>query len=54
LDLEKNLDELYKDFESLLKVKVGPKFRNKFIKENNSYADKLARTWIDTIENFKK
>lgn len=54
LDLEKDESQLYKDFESLLKVKVGPKFRDKFIKENNSYADKLARTWIDTIENFKK
>jgi glycosyltransferase involved in cell wall biosynthesis len=54
LDLEKDNSKLYKDFESLLKVKVGPKFRDKFIKENNSYADKLAKSWIDTIENFKK
>ncbi len=54
LDLEKNESDLYKDFESLLKVKVGSKFRDKFIKENNSYADKLAKSWIDTIEKFKK
>jgi glycosyltransferase involved in cell wall biosynthesis len=54
LDLEKDERELYKDFESLLRVKVGPKFRDKFIKENNSYADKLAKSWIDTIENFNK
>jgi len=54
LDLEKNESDLHKDFESLLKVKVGPKFRDKFIKENNSYSDKLAKSWIDTIENFKK
>ena len=54
LDLEKNESDLHKDFESLLRVKVGPKFRDKFIKENNSYADKLARSWIDTIENFNK
>ena len=54
LDLDKNGSELYEDFELLLKVKVGPKFRDKFIKENNSYADKLARSWIDTIEKYKK
>jgi glycosyltransferase involved in cell wall biosynthesis len=49
LDLEKNDSDLHKDFESLLRVKVGPKFRDKFIKENNSYADKLAKSWIDSI-----
>ena len=54
LDLEKDDSQLHEDFESLLKVKVGSKFRDKFIKENNSYADKLAKSWIDTIENFKK
>jgi glycosyltransferase involved in cell wall biosynthesis len=54
LDLEKDNSKLYEDFESLLKVKVGPKFRDKFIKENNSYSDRLAKSWIDTIENFKK
>jgi len=54
LDLEKNESDLHKDFESLQKVKVGPKFRDKFIKENNSYSDKLAKSWIDTVENFKK
>ena len=54
LDLEKDNSKLYKDFESLLRVKVGPKFRDKFIKENNSYSDKLAKSWIDSIENFKK
>jgi glycosyltransferase involved in cell wall biosynthesis len=54
LDLGKNKTDFHKDFESLLKVKVGSKFRYKFIKENKSYADKLAKSWIDTIENFKK
>jgi glycosyltransferase involved in cell wall biosynthesis len=54
LDLAKNKTDLHKDFESLLRVKVGPKFRDKFIKDNNSYSDKLAKSWIDTIENFKK
>jgi glycosyltransferase involved in cell wall biosynthesis len=54
LDLEKDNSKLYKDFESLLKVKVGSKFKDKFIKENNSYSDKLTKSWIDTIENFKK
>jgi glycosyltransferase involved in cell wall biosynthesis len=54
LDLEKNESDLYKDFESLLRVKVGPKFRDKFMKDNNSYSDKLAKSWIDIIKNFKK
>jgi glycosyltransferase involved in cell wall biosynthesis len=54
LDLEKDESKLQEDFESLLRVKVGPKFRDKFIKENNSYSDKLAKSWIDSIENFKK
>jgi glycosyltransferase involved in cell wall biosynthesis len=54
LEFEEDNSKLYKDFESLLKIKVGPKFRDKFIKENNSYSDKLAKSWIDTIEKFKK
>jgi glycosyltransferase involved in cell wall biosynthesis len=54
LDLEKNESNLHKEFESLLRVKVGPKFRDWFIKENNSYSDKLTKSWIDSIENFKK
>jgi hypothetical protein len=54
LDLEKDESQLYEDFESLLRVKVGSKFRDKFIKENNSYSDKLAKSWIDTIEKYKK
>jgi glycosyltransferase involved in cell wall biosynthesis len=54
LDLEKDESKLQEDFESLLRVKVGPKFRDKFIKENNSYSDKLAKSWIDTIEKYKK
>jgi glycosyltransferase involved in cell wall biosynthesis len=54
LDLEKNESDLHKDFESLLRVKIGPNFRDKFIKDNNSYSDKLATSWIDTIEIFKK
>jgi glycosyltransferase involved in cell wall biosynthesis len=54
LNFKKDESKLYKDFEALLKVKVGPKFRDKFIKENNLYAEKLVSSWIDTIENFKK
>jgi hypothetical protein len=54
LDLEKDESQLYEDFESLLRIKVGPKFRDKFMKENNSYSDKLAKSWIDSIENFKR
>jgi glycosyltransferase involved in cell wall biosynthesis len=45
---------IIKEFESLLKVKIGSKFRSKFIKVNNTYAEILAKSWIKTIENSKK
>jgi glycosyltransferase involved in cell wall biosynthesis len=45
---------IIKEFESLIKVKVGSKFRSKFIKVNNTYAEILAKSWITTVENSKK
>ena len=53
LDLSKSDTSLYKDFNSLLKTKVSSDFSKRFIKENNTYAAKLANSWINTIKNSK-
>jgi len=53
LDLSKSDASLDKDFNSLLKTKVSSDFRRRFIKENNSYAAKLADSWINTINKSK-
>ena len=49
LDLTKSDSFLDKDFNSLLKTKVSSDFSKRFIKENNTYAAKLANSWINTI-----
>ena len=53
LDLRKSDASLVKDFNSLLKTKVSSDFSKRFIKENNTYAAKLANSWINTIKNSK-
>jgi glycosyltransferase involved in cell wall biosynthesis len=53
LDLSKSDATLDKDFDSLLKTKVSSDFSKRFIKENNTYAAKLARSWINTINKSK-
>jgi glycosyltransferase involved in cell wall biosynthesis len=53
LDLSKSNASLDKDFKSLLKTKVSSDFSKKFIKENNTYAAKLARSWINIINKAK-
>ena len=53
LDLSKSDDSLDKDFNSLLKTKVSSDFSKRFIKENNTYAAKLANSWINTIKKSK-
>ena len=53
LDLSKSEASLEKDFNSLLKTKVSSDFSKRFIKENNTYAAKLANSWINTIKNSK-
>jgi glycosyltransferase involved in cell wall biosynthesis len=53
LDLTKSEASLDKDFKSLLKTKVNSDFSKRFIKENNTYAAKLANSWIDTIKKSK-
>jgi glycosyltransferase involved in cell wall biosynthesis len=53
LDLSKSDASLDKDFKSLLKTKVSNEFSKRFIKDNNTYATKLANSWISTINNAK-
>ena len=53
LDLSKSSASLEKDFNSLLKTKVSSDFSKRFIKENNTYAAKLAKSWINTINKSK-
>jgi len=53
LDLGKSDASLEKDFNSLLKTKVSSDFSKRFIKENNTYATKLANSWINIINKSK-
>ena len=53
LDVEKNAIYLHQEFDQLVKIRVNPEFRKKFIKENNTYAAKLAKSWINTINKSK-
>jgi len=52
LDLSKSDASLDKDFRSLLKTKVSSDFSKRFIKENNTYAAKLAISWINAIKKL--
>jgi glycosyltransferase involved in cell wall biosynthesis len=53
LDLSKSDASLDKDFKTLLKIKVSSDFSKRFIKENNTYAAKLASSWINIINKSK-
>ena len=53
LDLSKSDASLDKDFKALLKTKVSSDFSKKFIKENNTYAAKLASSWVNIINKAK-
>ena len=53
LDLSKSGASLDKDFRSLLRTKVSSDFSKRFIKDNNTYAAKLANSWINTINKSK-
>ena len=53
LDLSKSDASLDKDFKTLLKTTVSYDFSKRFVKENNTYAAKLANSWINTISRSK-
>ena len=53
VDLKKENLYINKDFERLLKVKISSAFAKNFTKENNTYAAKLASSWINIINKSK-
>jgi glycosyltransferase involved in cell wall biosynthesis len=53
LDLSKSDASLDKDFKDLLATKVSSEFSRKFVKKNNTYAAKLANSWINTINKAR-
>ena len=53
LDLTKSDASIDKDFKLLLKTKVSSDFSKRFIQENNTYAAKLAKSWVNTINKSK-
>jgi glycosyltransferase involved in cell wall biosynthesis len=53
LDLSKSDASLDKDFNSLLKTKISFDFSKRFVKKNNTYAAKLAKSWINIINKSK-
>jgi glycosyltransferase involved in cell wall biosynthesis len=53
LDLSKSDASLDKDFKTQLKTKVSSDFSKRFIKENNTFAVKLANSWINTINKSR-
>ena len=53
LDLSKSNASIDKDFKLLLKTKVSSDFSRKFIRDNNTYAAKLASSWINIINKSK-
>ena len=53
LDLTKSNYELSKEFDQLLKSKVSLSFRKQFIKDNSTYAQLLAKSWVNLINKKK-
>ena len=53
LDLGKSDASFDKNFNLLLKTKVSSDFSKRFVKENKTYAAKIANYWINTINKTK-
>ena len=53
LDITNSNYELSKEFDQLLKSKVSLSFRKQFIKDNSTYAQLLAKSWVDLINKQK-
>ena len=54
LDLAKSSDELSMELDKILKCKVPLSFRMQFIKDNSTYAQLLAKSWVDLINKHEK
>jgi glycosyltransferase involved in cell wall biosynthesis len=53
LDITNSNHELSKQFDQLLKFKISLRFRKQFIKDNSTYAQLLAKSWVDLINKQK-
>jgi hypothetical protein len=53
LDLSKSNSELSQDLDQLLKSKVPLSFKKQFIKDNSTYAQLLAQSWVNLINKQK-
>ena len=53
LDLTKSNHELSKELDQLLKNKVSISFKKQIIKVNSTYAQLLAKSWVDLINKQK-
>jgi glycosyltransferase involved in cell wall biosynthesis len=53
LDLSKSDASLDKDFKTLVKTKISSDFSKRFVKENNTYATKLANSWVNIINKAR-
>ena len=49
LDLTKSNHELSVELDQLFKSKVSLSFKKQFIKDNSTYAQLLAKSWVDII-----
>jgi glycosyltransferase involved in cell wall biosynthesis len=54
LDLTKRSVELSIEFDQLLKAKVPLRFRKQFMKDNSTYAQLLAKSWVDLLNKQKQ
>jgi len=54
LDLTKSSRELNRELNQLLRIKVPLTYRKQFIKENSTYAQKLAKSWVDLVNKQKR
>jgi len=53
LDLSKSSHELNVELDKLLNSKISLNFRKQFIKDNSTYAQLLAKSWVDLINKQK-
>jgi hypothetical protein len=54
LDITNSNYELSKELDQLLNSKVSLSFKKQFIKVNSTYAQLLAKSWIDLINKQKQ
>jgi len=53
LDITKSSHELSMELDQILKCKVPLSFKKQFIKDNSTYAQLLAKSWVDLINKQK-